>query len=113
MKQRASFSREQRSQYLEEYRQSGLTITAFAKQHEGLSRSLVSAWLRRYVRRAPQAVLAGQALKAVPLQEISLSQVFGQPAWAAELVLPGGLTVRLGANALEQLLPELHNRLRQ
>ena len=69
-------------------------------------------WLRRYVREPLKAASPDQFVEAVPLRELNLSQVLGQPAWAAELVLPGGITVRLQADGLAQLLPELRKGLR-
>jgi transposase-like protein len=112
MEARARFTVEQRQQLLEDFQQSGLGVTEFARQ-KGLSRVLLSVWLRRYVRQPLATVPTTELPATVPLREVCLGQVLGQPSWAAELVLPSGVAVRLDANGLAQLVPELQRRLRQ
>jgi hypothetical protein len=50
-------------------------------------------------------------MKEVPLKEISLGQVFGPSPWAAELTLPGGISVRLDAQGQAKLLEQLFKTL--
>jgi hypothetical protein len=49
--------------------------------------------------------------KVVPWQEIKLQDVLGQGAWAAEVLLPGGITLRLDAVGRGQVLEHLLRRL--
>ena len=110
VKKRSRFLPEQRQKLLEEFQQSGLTVTEFARRN-GIGRSLLSVWLQRYVR-PPAAVPAPvSAPVEVPLREISFTQLLGQPSWAAELVLAGGLTLRLDAHGQAHLLALLAKRL--
>jgi hypothetical protein len=47
------------------------------------------------------------------LREVSLAEVLGKSSWAAELVLPGGVSVRLDAHGQRVLLECLQKRLSQ
>jgi hypothetical protein len=109
-KKRASFTMEQRTQMIEAYKKSELSVTEFACQN-GIGRGLLSTWLMRYDR--PPAVVSPPTdpPSEVVLQEVSLNQVLGQRPWAAEVVLPGGLTLRLDAQGQAQLLTHLLGRM--
>lgn len=109
MKRRAASTAEQRQKILEEFRQSGLSVTEFARQ-KGLPRGLVSAWLMRAGRQLPVVADGGTA---VCWQEATLHQLLGQSTWAAEVGLPGGVTVRLDAVGRAQLLGYLHRHLQR
>ena len=108
-KQRAQFSAKQRQKLLEDFQQSDLTVTEFARQN-GLSRPLLSIWLHRYVRGARAGAQPSAAASAVPMQEVKIGAVLGQACWAAEVSLPNGLTVRLDAPGRAQLMEELLRR---
>src|SRR4030095_11315924 len=99
MKCCARFTPEERQDLLDKLQRSDLTISEFARQN-GLSRPLLSMWLKRYVRQPVCISVPNPSdaqMKEVPLKEISLGQVFGPSPWAAELTLPGGISVRLDA----------------
>src|SRR5579883_275682 len=111
MKERVRFSREQRSALLLEFQQSGLGVTEFARR-KGLSRVLLSAWLARYGDKVLPLTPATVAPNPnIALREIGLGQVLGQRPWAAELVLPGGITLRVDAHGLPHLFAYLHQHL--
>jgi transposase-like protein len=112
---RSTFSLEQREKILNELEQSDLSVGEFARQN-GLSRVLLSVWRLRYRRKppgepppGPSPRTEGLAVGALPFQEIGLSQVLGQTQtrWAAELVLPAGVTVRLDPQGRDRLLGHL------
>ncbi len=107
MKRRPTSTREERTKTIEEFRQSGLSVTEFA-QHKGLSRTLLSKWLGRSGQQLP-VVASGSA--SVCWQAATLQEFLGSSGWAAEVVLPGGLTVRLDAHGQAQLLGYLHRHL--
>ncbi len=107
MKRRPTSTPEERSKTIEEFRQSGLSVTAFAEQ-KGLSRTLLSTWLTRSGQQLP--VVTG-APASICWQEATVQQLLGSSGWAAEVVLPGGLTVRLDAHGQAQLLGYLHRHL--
>jgi transposase-like protein len=106
MKRRARVTAEQRQKVLADFQSSGLTVTEFARRN-GLSRPLLSVWLRRYVRPPGKGARPTESSTELPLQEVSLNQVLGQPAWAAEVVLRSGLTVRLDGPGRDHLLAHL------
>jgi len=64
--------------------------------------------LRKWLRDPPSAVPTQEAIvpRASPLREVPLSQVLG-PRWAAEVAWPGGVTVRLSAEAPPAMLERL------
>ena len=106
MKRRARFTVEQRQKFLADFQTSDLTVTEFARQ-KGLSRPLLSVWLRRYVRPPRNWPGPTEPSTVLPMQEVSLKEVLGQPAWAAEVVLPTGLTIRLDGPGRDHLLAHL------
>ncbi len=110
MNQRVQFSPEQRLKLLADFQQSRLTATEFARRH-GISRTLLAVWRRRYGGSAATVFERAPTPVEVPLREISFTQLLGQPPWAAELVLPNGLTVRLNTQGQAQLLAQLSQHL--
>lgn len=115
MKTRSTFSNEEREKILNELEQSELSVTEFARQ-KGLSRVLLSVWLCRYRGKSVPSSISGAeavSVREVPFQEIAFNQLLGPPqsAWAAEIVLPGGTTVRLDTQGQAQLLQQLLLRL--
>jgi transposase-like protein len=109
---RQRFSREQRQKLLADYHASGLTQSEFARRND-VSRGLLAVWLLRYGGSVSQLPVPRESAEPLPMQEVSLGQILGQPAWAAELVLPSGVTVRLDAQGRAQILAHLtqHHRL--
>ena len=107
MKRRPTSTAVERSQTLEEFQQSGLSVTEFARQ-KGLSRSLLSVWLVRAGQATP--VLASGAA-GLSWQAATVQEFLGSSGWAAEVVLPGGTTVRLDARGQAQVLGYLHRHL--
>jgi transcriptional regulator with XRE-family HTH domain len=108
--QRVQFSPEQRLKLLAEFEQSGLSATEFARRH-GMCRTLLAVWRRRYIRPVATVIERAAAPVEVPLREISFNQLVGPPPWAAELVLPGGITLRLDTQGQAQLLAHLRQHL--
>ncbi len=106
---------EERERILDALEQSDLNLSEFARQN-GLSRVLLSVWLSRYRRKPapgvpthPMPQTEGVAVGTMPFQELQLSQLLGQAqtGWAAEVVLPAGITVRLDPPGRDQLLRHL------
>ena len=108
MKRRPASGPEERNKTIEEYRQSGLSLTEFARQ-KGISRTLLSVWLMRSAQ--PLPVLAGGS-PSISWQEATVEELLGHSGWAAEVVLPGGITVRLDTHGQAQLLGYLHRHLK-
>jgi len=84
--------------YVRRFRRSGLSLAAFARQ-EGLRDYRLRYWLKRSERRP--LTVGRRQFQNVPLNSLL------SPAWAAEVVGPGGLTVRLGAQVPRELGLEL------
>jgi transposase-like protein len=101
-RERRRYSPEQIAEYLEAQPNSGLSIAAFCKRH-GVSVSKFYGWKRRYRRAMP-----------AQFQEVAWPQAGSSfVPWIAELVLPGGLVIRLSAQAdLARLRPWLAELLR-
>ena len=111
MKRRPKFSIEQREKILNELEQSELSVTEFARRN-GLSRVLLSVWLSRYRGKAVPSPITGAdtvCVGGLPLQEIPLGQLVGQPqtAWAAEVVFTTGVRLRLDQQGRDRLLGHL------
>lgn len=100
-RRRRRFSPEQIQNYVRACERSGLSIAAFAREHN-LVYSVLLRWLQERGR-APR--LRGRPPK---LRELPLGSLLGAPRWAAEIVRPDGWTVRVAPDApagwVEQLL---------
>jgi len=83
--------------YVAAFRRSGLSVAAFARQ-QGLSSYLLRRWLQGADRMASARVGA--------FQSVPLGSLLG-PAWAAEVVGPTGVTVRLSAQVPPSLAMQL------
>jgi hypothetical protein len=98
-RRRALWSPEQIQQHISALRQSGLTAAAYARQ-QNLRYTTLQYWLRRqrsaHQRRSPAARF--QSLAIGPLLA---------PGWAAEVVQPGGLIVRLSPQVPPALVSQL------
>ena len=98
-RKRTIYTPEQIQQHVQAFGQSGLGAAAYARQHD-LGYTTLMNWLRRY---GPVA----ESQTAQPqFQTMSLSSLVG-PAWAAEVVGPSGLTLRLSGQAPANLVLQL------
>lgn len=98
---RRRFSAEERANYIELYRQSGLTQRAFAKQ-QGLNLGTFHQWLHR--------TKADPRERAVGFKEIVLPGA--SAGWSVEVVL-GQEVIRLGACASPEFIAQLVKSLRR
>lgn len=96
---RRSYSPEQIQQHLDAYRRSGHSVAQFARQ-EALSYYTLLSWLQR------AGPLPRSQAPRPDFQTMPLSSLLG-PAWAAEVVGPSGLTVRLSAQVPPALVTQL------
>ena len=96
---RQALTPEQIAKHVAALRQSGMSVAAFARQ-EGLSYYSLRAWLQR-AKRAARACAPRPRFQTMPL-----SSLLGQ-TWAAEVVGPTGVTVRLSAQVPPALVVQL------
>jgi hypothetical protein len=97
----------ERARWAARFRRSGLSQSAFAKRHD-LNLFTLRKWLEGQ-RPAPslkKKTFPRRKIPALALREISLGSVLGAK-WAAEIILPSGVTVRLGAEAAPWLAQTL------
>lgn len=92
LQHRTRVSAEARAQWVSQYVSSQLPASKFAEQH-GLKVGTLQRWIREERQRG------GSPSAAPGFAELSLSALGTNGAWAAEVVLPGGILVRLGATA--------------
>ena len=93
-----SYTPEQIRQHVRDFQRSGQSVAAFARQC-GIKYHMLRRWLQR--QRIPVRAAASAEFQAMPL-----SSLLG-PAWAAEVVAPNGLIVRLSPQAPVSLGLEL------
>jgi hypothetical protein len=102
---RPRFSAKERAQWVAQYRSSQLSARQFADQH-GLNAGTLSRWIRE----------ESQDTNAPPVspgfQEVHLASLGPVGDWAAEVVLPGGIVVRLGVTASVARMRSLWESLR-
>ena len=92
---RRRFTLEQIQKYLRAFDRSGDCAAVFARQHD-LVYSVLLRWLQR--RRQAPGVWPGAkrcARRRLKLQELPLGSLLGTGRWAAEIVRPDGVTVRV------------------
>lgn len=95
---RAVVGAEERRQWVERYRASGLGLKAFAQQH-GLGRGQLHYW----VYSPPPGPRTGT--QAPVFQEVRLTGSMTPPSvWAAEITVSSGATVRLRENSRGQTI---------
>lgn len=92
---RRRFTAEQIQKYLRAFDRSGVCAAVFARQHD-----LVYSALLRWLQRRRQAPGVWPRAKSglgrrVKLQELPLGALLGAGRWAAEIVRPDGVTVRV------------------
>ena len=92
---RRRFSAEQIPKYLRAFDRSGVCAAVFARQHD-LVYSVLLRWLQRR-RQAPVVWprAKSEAGRRVKLHELPLGSLLGAGRWAAEIVRPDGVTVRV------------------
>ena len=93
---RQRVSAEERNRILDTFRKSGLTQAAFAEQ-QGIKITTFQQWLYKSSRR-PRGT---KTFQEVPLHS------FLPPAWAAEVVLTSGVTLRFNSSADPQWIHSL------
>jgi hypothetical protein len=91
---------EERFQWLDRYRRSGLSQEAFARTHD-VKLSRLRYWL--YHPRWRQSSATG----APRWQEVRVNGWPAMPSWGAEISLPGGCTVRLQTELARELVTPL------
>jgi hypothetical protein len=92
---------EQRADWVRRYERSGLSQREFAERHHlGLFN------LRRWIAQNAVPARAGKDARAV-WQEVKLDALPGARRWAAEVVRPDGLVVRVAQDTPVALLEEL------
>ena len=94
---RASFSPQQIQQHLGALQSRGLSAAAYARQ-EGLSYTTLLQWLR--------LEKTGRSDSRVKFRTVPISSLLSS-AWAAEVVGPNGVTVRLSAQVPPALVTQL------
>lgn len=96
---RQALTPEEMAKHVAAFRHSGMSVAAFARQ-EGLSYYVLRGWRQR-AKRVPWRHAPGPRFQTVPLNSL-LSQ-----AWAAEVVGPTGVTVRLSGQVPPALVLQL------
>jgi hypothetical protein len=92
---RRRFTTDQIQDSLRALDRSGLSLAAFARQH-GLVYSVLSRWVHRRDRALGTPAGTRRRRGRPPkLREVPLGSLLGAGQWAAELVRPDGLTLRL------------------
>jgi hypothetical protein len=92
---RRRYTAEQIQRYLRAFDRSGDCAAVFARQHD-LVYSVLLRWLQRR-RQAPGVWPRAKSgpRRRVKLHELPLGSLLGAGRWAAEIVRPDGVTVRL------------------
>ena len=89
----------ERREWVRKYEASGLTQRAFGLQH-GLKLSTLQYWVNRERRPKRQR-------QAPVFAEVKLAAATDATSWAAELVRPGGATLRVARDLSPALLEQL------
>lgn len=92
---RRRFTADQIQKHLRAFDRSGVCAAVFARQHD-LVYSVLLRWLQRR-RQAPGVWprAKGGPQRRVKLHELPLGSLLGAGRWAAEIVRPDGVTVRV------------------
>lgn|SRR5262249_55232278 len=99
-------SAEERAEWISLYRSSQWPLDQFAQQH-GLKLGTLQRWLRQeHQRSSPSS-------EASAFQEVHLPSFLPARAWVAEILLPDGVVVRLGATATPSWIQFLFQTLRK
>lgn len=104
LQRRPRASAEERAQWVAKYHSSQLSAREFAQEH-GLNDGTLQRWIREEGQR-------NQSGREAPVfQQVHLSPLL-TAAWAAEVMLPGGIAVRLAATASAAWMRSLWESLR-
>lgn len=95
-------SAEQIAKLIQDYQDSSLSQVQFCRQHQ-VPLSSFTHWLRRQRRKAQ----ATPRRSRPTFRQVDLGAVLPRSGWAAEVVRPDGLVVRLSANASPCWVSEL------
>ncbi len=92
---RRRFTPDQIQNYLRAFDRSGMSVAAFAGQHD-LVYSVLLRWIQRRAQ-APGTWAGTRQRRGRPpkLREVPLGSLLGAGRWAAEIVRPDGVTVRV------------------
>lgn len=105
LQRRPRVSAQERARWISQYRSSQLSARQFAQQH-GLKEGTFQRWIREERQRS-------NSLNETPgFEEVRLPSFGPAGAWIAEVVLPGGIVVRLGATAALAWMQSLWESLR-
>ena len=96
---RRRFTTDERAKFVGLYRQSGLTQSAFTRQH-GIKLGTLQQWLRRLKKLKPFSGSAGPVFQEVMVPPTS-------SPWAAQIRLSQEITIQLDAQATGQLIRQL------
>jgi hypothetical protein len=94
------FNAEQRGEWIARYRSTQLPQEQFARQH-GLKLGTLQRWLREEHQRSSPSTAASA------FQEVRLPSFLPSGAWVAEILLPNGVVVRLGAASTSSWMQSL------
>ena len=100
------FNAEQRAEWICLYHSSQLPQEQFAQQN-GLKLGTLQRWLREEHQRSSSSTAASA------FQEVRLSSCLPARTWAAEILLPNGVVVRLDAAATSSWMQSLLQVLRK
>jgi hypothetical protein len=92
LQRRPRVSAQERAQWICQYRASELSARQFAQRH-GLNAGTFHRWIREERQRS------NSPNQTPGFEEVHLASFGPARAWVAEVVLPGGIMVRLGATA--------------
>jgi transposase len=90
LQRRPRVSAQERARWISQYRSSQLSAREFAQQH-GLNEGTFHRWIREERRHS------NSPNETPGFEEVRLPSFAAAGAWVAEVVLPGGTVVRLGA----------------
>lgn len=102
---RRRYTAAQRLKFVSLYRQSGLTQSEFARQHQ-LKLCTLHQWLHR-------ATLPTAPARAPIFKEILLAPPPPTHLWSAEIVVGDQFTLRLGSHVSARLITQVIDRLRR
>jgi hypothetical protein len=92
LQRRPRVSAQERAQWISQYHSSQLSARQFAQQHD-LNEGTFQRWIREERQRS------NSLNQTSGFEEVRLPLFGPAGAWVAEVVLPGGIVVRLGATA--------------
>ena len=103
-----AYTREENSDWIRRYRDSGLALSIFAEEH-GLARNRLHYWVydRRFAQPGPPVAVAPV------FQELKVTAGQQSQNWAVEISLPTGAVARFTATATPALINSVLEALRR